>query len=549
MGGIDGYDWSPFGGNPAPGDADVVRGIAARLSDLAGTVEMQNRLLQSVSADSESIWEGPAARAFRPHVDKLPGQLTKLSTSYGDAAEALDGYWPRLQAAQQLAVEALGRYRVAQAALDDARSSAARADGLASAAADAYNHAVVQASAGPPDPTGATTVQLSGLQRSYQAASAQAAAAHAAVASADAAVSAARSLAGQARAEARAAASTVAARLHAAGAAGIHNPHHSWFASIVDDVEGVVGGAVHFVEHHWEDFVPVFGPVFMVGEWAVKEDPGLFKAASAILGTVTLVAGVLSMVPIVGEIAMPVAVVSAGLQTADDVLLAAAGEGKWGAVGWDLFGDASLGAGDGLLRVGEDLGALARVGRESGEVTAEIARSGQEIGSLRYESEALHSFDDSPVALLSRDGSTQWTKASELASETDGRLAGAEREFQGLVARGKAIAREGQKIEDLTTLGEKIRFASPTEAQGALSRTGQMFEHPVNYVRQVLSVGRDSIWSEARTNFFDQWSSKGFRYTAPSYALGGYASYKGGTMDASAYHDWHHPERHGAHSG
>src|SRR5579875_1714674 len=107
MGGVDGYDWSILGGNPTPGDPDAIRSIARTLRDLGDGVANQNRLLRSIGGDSESIWTGPAADAFRPHVAKLPGQLDKLTVSYHDAADALDGYWPRLESAQQMAVQAL----------------------------------------------------------------------------------------------------------------------------------------------------------------------------------------------------------------------------------------------------------------------------------------------------------------------------------------------------------------------------------------------------------------------------------------------------------
>lgn len=85
MGGIHGYDWSVFGGNPAPSDPDAVRAMGVRLRDQADSVEGHNRLLRSVGFDSESVWESPAARAFRPHLEKLPGQLDKLTVSYRDA--------------------------------------------------------------------------------------------------------------------------------------------------------------------------------------------------------------------------------------------------------------------------------------------------------------------------------------------------------------------------------------------------------------------------------------------------------------------------------
>lgn len=248
MAGIDGYDWTVFGGNPVPGDPDAVRSIGGRLRDLADSVDTQNRLLRAVGADSESVWVGPAAEAFRPHLHKLPGQLAKLITSYRDAADALDGYWPRLQSAQHLAVQAWHR---AQVALTDIRVAQARvssANSAADSAAAAYNQAATTAAAGPPDPSGSTAAHVASLQSDYQAASHRLATASAALSAAHSSLQAARSMADTARSQARASARQVSATLHQASNAGIHNPHHSWFSSIVDDVGGVVSSAAHQVE-------------------------------------------------------------------------------------------------------------------------------------------------------------------------------------------------------------------------------------------------------------------------------------------------------------
>lgn len=133
--GIDGYDWSLFGGNPIPGDPDAVRGIAARFSDLADNVNHQNSMVRSVGSDSESIWVGPAADKFRPHVGKLPGQLDKLTSSYRDAADGLNAYWPKLRSAQEMAVSALAKAKAAHGAILSAQSQVQSASANASSAA------------------------------------------------------------------------------------------------------------------------------------------------------------------------------------------------------------------------------------------------------------------------------------------------------------------------------------------------------------------------------------------------------------------------------
>ncbi len=86
---------------------------------------------------------------------------------------------------------------------------------------------------------------------------------------AEAGVNAALALAGQSRSDARRAAVVVANALHSASNAGIHNPHHSWLGSVVDDVEGVATAAVHQVAQ------------FGAGVWDGVEQPLLMLAKLA----------------------------------------------------------------------------------------------------------------------------------------------------------------------------------------------------------------------------------------------------------------------------
>ncbi|HLI00927.1 MAG TPA: WXG100 family type VII secretion target, partial [Acidimicrobiales bacterium] len=118
MTGIDGYNWGSVGwSNPIPGDPDVVRGIGGQFADLADEASQQNSLLQSVGSDASGVWKGGAADAFHPTVAKLPGQLDKLVTSYREAGNALNTFWPKHRAAQQLAVQALAKAQAAQSAI------------------------------------------------------------------------------------------------------------------------------------------------------------------------------------------------------------------------------------------------------------------------------------------------------------------------------------------------------------------------------------------------------------------------------------------------
>jgi hypothetical protein len=109
-------DWSPFGGNPVPGDPGVVQQLAAQLRDFSEQVKQQGLLLRQIHDGVSEIWVGPASRSFSPHVGRLTGQLGEVHTAHGSAADALDGYWPQLQDAQAMATTALARAHAASQA-------------------------------------------------------------------------------------------------------------------------------------------------------------------------------------------------------------------------------------------------------------------------------------------------------------------------------------------------------------------------------------------------------------------------------------------------
>ena len=334
MSGVDGYDWAVFGGNPVPGDPDAVRAIAVNLRDLADRVAQQNGLVRAVGSDAESIWVGPAAQRFRPHVAKLPGELSKLTVSYYDAADALDGYWPRLGDAQALAVGALAKATSAQTAIAAAQGQVAAASEGADSAAASYNSAAMAAAFTPaPTPEAAVAAQsnVEGLQAGYQAAQAQVSAAQANLAAANADMAAAHHMKDTAVTDAHTASAAVAGALHHASVAGIQNPQHGWLSGVFDDIGNVASGAWNWTEHHVASWAGDAGrDIAGAGEWAwhAVDNPDALKAAAdaagMALGALAMVAGaggevgggVLDATGIGALVGVPVNVASAALITA-----------------------------------------------------------------------------------------------------------------------------------------------------------------------------------------------------------------------------------------
>lgn len=472
MSGIDGYDWSVFGGNPAPGDPDAVRAIATQLRNLADGVDTQTRLLRSVGGDSESIWVGPAANAFKPHVDKLPGQMDKLTQSYRDAGDALDGYWPDLRAAQQMAVQALFKAQSALQQIETAKAQVAAASNAASSAADAYNQAAVAAAAAPPDPSGATATHLAHLQSGYQAASSQLWSANNSLGAAHANLQAAKNQADTARSTAGTAALRASSGLRAASSAGIHNPHHGFFSSLVDDVEGVVGGAVHWVEHHAEVIetiaaVATLGPAGLLltadgrhllsdaghlAEEGLHDIAPILKVASGVLGvtaTILAVAG-LVLAPVgLGEVIDLANEAVMGLKTADDGLLIAAGDKEAvAAFEEDLVGMAT--------------GGMGRVIGDIGESASAVGEAEQTIGEVREANEAL---DAATSALTEASG-----KVTAAAARADGAASDAElltNLAHDAGSEGNLVNAQSFAMQATSKLDE--RAAALTERDGALA--------------------------------------------------------------------------------
>ncbi len=270
MTGIDGYDWASVGwSNPVPGDPDVVRGIAGQVQGLAADVGLQNRLVQSVGDEASGVWEGPAANVFHPKLGKLPPELDKLVTSYHDAADALNTFWPRHRAAQELAVQALGKAQTAKTSIAHAQVQVAACQSQANSAAGAYNTAANPPAGMPPPSTPAAKVQAAtttgNLLTQYRLSQSKLGDANTALSGGQGDMRAAEAMRDQAVGDFGRAAGTFASMMATASRAGIHNVHHSWWQSALDDVGSVAGDLFHQTAQFASG---VYDPVVMLAKLA-----------------------------------------------------------------------------------------------------------------------------------------------------------------------------------------------------------------------------------------------------------------------------------------
>jgi hypothetical protein len=547
MTGIDGYDWSPFGGNPVPGDPDAVRAIAGRFADVADSAARQNGLVRQVGSDSEAIWVGPAADKFRPHLGRLPGQLDKLATSYRDAADALNGYWPRLRSAQQLAVTALAKARAAQGAIASAGSQVSAATAGADQAASSYNQAAT-ALAAATNPPASQAATVKSLQSGYQAAQVQLSQAHAALAAANSEMAAAHQMKDQAVAQARSASAACADCLHAASAAGIQNPHPSWLSGIFDDIG--LGGAWHWVEDHWSTvkwFVPGLNTVLAAedaGQWLARNWVAVAKDASAALGAISTVAGFMALIPVVGEVALPVALAAAGLQTVDDIALAGTGNGSWGAVGLDAVGDVGFGAGEGLTHLARGLDQVESLTSGVEKLTAGEAALSSKVTALTDASSRWEAMAGREVFVTGPDGVTQLTKGADMAAQARSDLVTASRD---LTTVQSDVAAQTSQLGDLNTAlaGGQWRYAirtfAPGEDGGTLGKLKGFFQNPVAYTQAQVGgstgAAESSLWSRITREGQESWTGAGRWPYRLSVGVGLAGTGLGGSTDAGAWHD------------
>jgi hypothetical protein len=425
--GIDGYDWGSVGwSNPVPGDPDVVRHIGGQISDLASESSLQNQLLQSVGDAASTIWSGPAANAFHPTMKKLPGQLDQLINSYNDAAYAINGFWPKHKAAQQLAVQALAKAQAAQAAISAAQTQVSSSQSAAQSAAGSYNQSVNPPPGTPPPATAAAKAanltRTTNLAMAYRTAQTQLGNAQSSLNSARGDMSAAVSMRDQATSDFSTAAGMFVGLMKAASKAGIQNVHHGWLSSIGSAIAGGVSSAFHAGENLYHDTVHLtdeglgqlgklavnFGD-YELGQveagWhdfthAMATALPVLKVIDTVLSDASLVVGVLALV--VAPIPGLDAVVDPALEglnevlmvakTGDDLLELAGGDekAKTELVG-DAIGIATLGIAGGLEADG------ATDAEKVAEGTEETAAHGASGATARGSSEATDTADTAPT--------------------------------------------------------------------------------------------------------------------------------------------------------
>ncbi|HEY5835469.1 WXG100 family type VII secretion target, partial [Streptomyces sp.] len=121
--------------DPTPGDVYEIRAQGRRFQTFADDVATVQGLLNNAAKDHTlDEWNGKAAEAFRGQIGKLPGQLTKLHDSYGQAGDALVTFARSLETEQSTADGALAKARLLrgdltrkQAELGRAKEAATRA--------------------------------------------------------------------------------------------------------------------------------------------------------------------------------------------------------------------------------------------------------------------------------------------------------------------------------------------------------------------------------------------------------------------------------------
>ncbi|MGW0736274.1 DUF6531 domain-containing protein [Streptomyces sp. NPDC002851] len=227
-------------GDPVPGDPQRVRKLARELHDFAEDVGTALRQIRAMAGeDTLQRWSGKSANKFKEQFDGVPGNLTKLRTSYDLAGDAFADYWPKLERAQSLADRALVKGREAR---EDLNAAQGRLDGAtdwvktATAKTKAYDDAK-----GPEAPDES---KVRAATRNAQQANSARSSAQGDVDSAQSALDAAKAMAQEARELREDAARVCKDKLDEASDAGIQN--RDWWED-----------AVNFVTENWDAIVAV----------------------------------------------------------------------------------------------------------------------------------------------------------------------------------------------------------------------------------------------------------------------------------------------------
>ena len=127
-------DWDLLGGNPAPGSAQGVQGIAAGFGRAADRVSQVRAQILDVTRSGGDGWTGKAAEAFTDLSGTLPAPLQHALDSFQEAATALRRYATELADAQADAQRLAANAAVASDEAATARTRhRAAADHLAAA--------------------------------------------------------------------------------------------------------------------------------------------------------------------------------------------------------------------------------------------------------------------------------------------------------------------------------------------------------------------------------------------------------------------------------
>ncbi|WP_226961992.1 MULTISPECIES: RHS repeat-associated core domain-containing protein [Streptomyces] len=229
--------------DPTPGDPDEVRELADELREFADDVgEALGKIRGLASERAVLDWAGLSADAFRREFEGVPDNLTKLEDSYSLCAQALHGYWPKLQTAQGMADRALDRAISAQADLASAQSALGDAQdwvGRAGDEAERLQREGERENVEPPD-----EADVRAAARDQQAAEAAAGAAQGRVDDAEERLAAARQLALDAQEMREEAARECARDIDEASDAGIQN--RRWWEK-----------AIKWVTDNWDTLVDI----------------------------------------------------------------------------------------------------------------------------------------------------------------------------------------------------------------------------------------------------------------------------------------------------
>ncbi|MFD7687851.1 DUF6531 domain-containing protein [Streptomyces sp. NPDC059781] len=230
--------------DPTPGDPQRIRKLAGTLHDFADDVGDALRDLKGIATEDEILsWAGKTAEVFADEFGDAPKRLRKLKKSYELAGDALTGFWPDLQDAQEKADKALRDGRKARDELTTAQTALSGANDwvqTATAKADSYD----PSKNGGKDVPKPDEADVRRATRDAAHAKSRQAAAERDVESAQSALDAAKKLAGQAKGLREEAARRTVTKLKEASDAGIPNRH--WWEEIGD-----------WVSDHWDEIVTV----------------------------------------------------------------------------------------------------------------------------------------------------------------------------------------------------------------------------------------------------------------------------------------------------